>query len=126
MFQNFLRIFFCRPIYLTSFVFSMHERGIRMAGSQIGRRSVRFPSIRVLCYVKILCNSVEYFIKLVALLLILIIFYFIFRVNIIFIDKEGKKRPVRGKVGDNVLYLAHRYGIELEGKCAALNLISTF
>lgn len=38
------------------------------------------------------------------------------RVNITFIDKEGKERPVRGKVGDNVLYLAHRYGIELEGE----------
>lgn len=36
--------------------------------------------------------------------------------NITFIDREGKERPVRGKVGDNVLYLAHRYGIELEGK----------
>lgn len=35
--------------------------------------------------------------------------------NITFIDKEGKDVPVRGKVGDNVLYLAHRFGIELEG-----------
>lgn len=26
---------------------------------------------------------------------------------------------VRGKVGDNVLYLAHRYGIEMEGACEA-------
>jgi len=37
------------------------------------------------------------------------------RVNIVFIDKEGKRIVVRGKVGDNVLYLAHRFGIELEG-----------
>jgi len=37
------------------------------------------------------------------------------RVNITYIDKNGNKIPVRGKVGDNVLYLAHRYGIELEG-----------
>lgn len=43
-------------------------------------------------------------------------FFLISSVNITFIDKEGKQRPVRGKVGDNVLYLAHRYGIELEGK----------
>lgn len=40
-----------------------------------------------------------------------------FRVNITFIDREGVAKPVRGKVGDNVLYLAHRYGIELEGTC---------
>lgn len=39
------------------------------------------------------------------------------RVNITFIDRAGKRIPVRGKVGDNVLYLAHRHGIELEGKC---------
>jgi hypothetical protein len=37
------------------------------------------------------------------------------RVNITYIDKNGNKIPVRGKVGDNVLYLAHRYGIEMEG-----------
>ena len=36
--------------------------------------------------------------------------------NISYIDKNGTKIPVRGKVGDNVMYLAHRYGIELEGK----------
>ncbi|XP_020286016.1 adrenodoxin-like protein, mitochondrial [Pseudomyrmex gracilis] len=40
-------------------------------------------------------------------------------VNVTFIDKTGKKIPVRGKVGDNVLYLAHRYGIEMEGACEA-------
>ncbi|OAD57891.1 Adrenodoxin-like protein, mitochondrial [Eufriesea mexicana] len=40
-------------------------------------------------------------------------------VNITFIDKTGKRIPVKGKVGDNVLYLAHRYGIEMEGACEA-------
>ncbi|XP_014228032.1 adrenodoxin-like protein, mitochondrial [Trichogramma pretiosum] len=40
-------------------------------------------------------------------------------VNITYIDKHGKKTPVRGKVGDNVLYLAHRYNIEMEGACEA-------
>ncbi|XP_045781102.1 adrenodoxin-like protein 1, mitochondrial [Maniola jurtina] len=40
-------------------------------------------------------------------------------VNIVYIDKDGKKTKVRGKVGDNVLYLAHRYGIEMEGACEA-------
>lgn len=38
-------------------------------------------------------------------------------VNIVFIDKHGNRKPVRGKVGDNVLFLAHRYEIELEGAC---------
>ncbi|KDR12591.1 adrenodoxin-like protein, mitochondrial isoform X1 [Zootermopsis nevadensis] len=40
-------------------------------------------------------------------------------VNITYIDKNGNKIPIRGKVGDNVLYLAHRYGIEMEGACEA-------
>ncbi|XP_053987831.1 adrenodoxin-like protein 1, mitochondrial [Hylaeus anthracinus] len=40
-------------------------------------------------------------------------------VNVTFIDKTGKRIPVRGKVGDNALYLAHRYGIEMEGACEA-------
>lgn len=40
-------------------------------------------------------------------------------VNITYIDKDGNKIPVRGKVGDNVLYLAHRHGIEMEGACEA-------
>lgn len=39
--------------------------------------------------------------------------------NITYIDKHGKLFPVRGKVGDNVLYLAHRHGIEMEGACEA-------
>ncbi|KPJ01203.1 PREDICTED: adrenodoxin-like protein, mitochondrial [Papilio xuthus] len=40
-------------------------------------------------------------------------------VNITYVDKDGKKTKVRGKVGDNVLYLAHRYGVEMEGACEA-------
>lgn len=41
------------------------------------------------------------------------------RVNVTFVDKNGKKFDIRGKIGDNVLYLAHRYGIEMEGACEA-------
>lgn len=44
---------------------------------------------------------------------------FTFRVNVIFIDKTGKKVSIRGKIGDNVLYLAHRHEIEMEGACEA-------
>ncbi|TDG44283.1 hypothetical protein AWZ03_009311 [Drosophila navojoa] len=40
-------------------------------------------------------------------------------VNITYVDKDGKRTKVQGKVGDNVLYLAHRYGIEMEGACEA-------
>ncbi|XP_016934958.2 adrenodoxin-like protein 1, mitochondrial [Drosophila suzukii] len=40
-------------------------------------------------------------------------------VNITYVDKDGKRTQVQGKVGDNVLYLAHRHGIEMEGACEA-------
>lgn len=40
-------------------------------------------------------------------------------VNVIFVDKDGNKKHVRGKVGDNALYLAHRYEIAMEGACEA-------
>ncbi|CAG9800333.1 unnamed protein product [Chironomus riparius] len=40
-------------------------------------------------------------------------------VNVTFIDKAGRSIDVRGKVGDNVLYLAHRFDIEMEGACEA-------
>lgn len=41
------------------------------------------------------------------------------RVNVTFIDKTGQKIKVKGKVGDNILYLAHRYEIDIEGACEA-------
>ncbi|XP_028144559.1 adrenodoxin-like protein 1, mitochondrial [Diabrotica virgifera virgifera] len=40
-------------------------------------------------------------------------------VNITVITKDGEKVPIRGKVGDNLLYLAHRYQIPMEGACEA-------
>nr|CAG4641297.1 EOG090X0GMO [Eulimnadia texana] len=46
-------------------------------------------------------------------------------VNIVYVLKDGKHLPVRGKVGDNAMYLAHRYGIELEGACEASLACST-
>ena len=46
-------------------------------------------------------------------------------VSVTFVDKTGKRIPIRAKVGDNVLYLAHRYGIELEGACEASLACST-
>lgn len=29
-------------------------------------------------------------------------------VRVVFVDKDGKRTEVKGKIGDNVLYLAHR------------------
>ncbi|KAB5584501.1 hypothetical protein PHYPO_G00108290 [Pangasianodon hypophthalmus] len=46
-------------------------------------------------------------------------------INVVFIDRSGKRIPVKGKVGENVLYLAHRHGIDLEGACEASLACST-
>lgn len=40
-------------------------------------------------------------------------------VNITYITKDGERIPVKGKIGDNVLYLAHRHSIDMEGACEA-------
>lgn len=40
-------------------------------------------------------------------------------VNVTFVDKEDNRIRVKGKIGDNLLYLAHRYEIEMEGACEA-------
>lgn len=41
------------------------------------------------------------------------------RVHVTYITKEGEKIVVEGKVGDNVMYLAHSNGIPIEGACEA-------
>ncbi|XP_053494813.1 ferredoxin-2, mitochondrial [Ictalurus furcatus] len=46
-------------------------------------------------------------------------------INVVFIDRSGERIPVKAKVGDSVLYLAHRYGIGLEGACEASLACST-
>lgn len=33
-----------------------------------------------------------------------------------YIDRSGQKIPVKAKVGDNALFLAHKHGIDLEGE----------
>lgn len=38
-----------------------------------------------------------------------------YRVHITVVNREGEEVPVRGKIGDNLLYLCHRHGIEMEG-----------
>lgn len=39
----------------------------------------------------------------------------IFSVNITYVLRDGTKTEIKGKVGDNVMYLAHRYKIPIEG-----------
>ncbi|KAJ8263991.1 hypothetical protein GJAV_G00143850 [Gymnothorax javanicus] len=46
-------------------------------------------------------------------------------VNVVYVDRSGKRIPVKAKVGDNILYLAHKHGIELEGACEASLACST-
>ncbi|XP_070683944.1 ferredoxin-2, mitochondrial [Pempheris klunzingeri] len=46
-------------------------------------------------------------------------------VNVVYIDRSGQRIPVKAKVGDNVLNLAQRNGIELEGACEASLACST-
>ncbi|XP_072269605.1 ferredoxin-2, mitochondrial [Pyxicephalus adspersus] len=46
-------------------------------------------------------------------------------VDVVFIDRAGKRIPAKGKIGESVLYLAHRYGIELEGACESSLACST-
>ncbi len=41
---------------------------------------------------------------------------FHYRVNITYINKDGDRTSIKGKIGDNILYLAHRYNINMEGK----------
>ncbi|XP_016063437.1 PREDICTED: adrenodoxin-like protein, mitochondrial isoform X3 [Miniopterus natalensis] len=50
---------------------------------------------------------------------------FVLRVNVVFVDRSGQRIPVRGKVGDNVLHLAQRHGVDLEGACEASLACST-
>ncbi|XP_061839801.1 ferredoxin-2, mitochondrial [Nerophis lumbriciformis] len=46
-------------------------------------------------------------------------------VNVVYIDRSGQRIPVKAKVGDNVMYLAQKYEIELEGACEASLACST-
>ncbi|XP_061080368.1 ferredoxin-2, mitochondrial-like [Conger conger] len=46
-------------------------------------------------------------------------------VNVVFIDRAGKRIPVKAKVGDNILFLARKHGIDLEGACEASLACST-
>ncbi|XP_068178187.1 ferredoxin-2, mitochondrial [Antennarius striatus] len=46
-------------------------------------------------------------------------------VNVVYVDRSGQRIPIKAKVGDNVLYLAHKHGIDLEGACEASLACST-
>ena len=40
-------------------------------------------------------------------------------VNITYIDRDNIEHDIEGKIGDNVLFLAHRHDIDIEGACEA-------
>lgn len=40
-------------------------------------------------------------------------------VNITYVDRDNIEHPIQGKIGDNVLFLAHRHDIDIEGACEA-------
>ncbi|XP_073910195.1 ferredoxin-2, mitochondrial isoform X2 [Castor canadensis] len=46
-------------------------------------------------------------------------------VNVVFVDRSGRRIPVSGRVGDDVLHLAQRHGVDLEGACEASLACST-
>uniref|UniRef100_A0A4X2MDF7 Ferredoxin-2, mitochondrial n=1 Tax=Vombatus ursinus TaxID=29139 RepID=A0A4X2MDF7_VOMUR len=47
------------------------------------------------------------------------------RVNVVFVDRSGKRIAARGRVGEDVLRLAQRHGVDLEGACEASLACST-
>ena len=75
---------------------------------------------------KCMLNIYVIYIKLVFLIIPNTICFFSLRVNVTFILKDGSRRTVRGKVGDRVLYLAHRHQIEMEGWLIPLLLLVFF
>ncbi|XP_053557044.1 ferredoxin-2, mitochondrial isoform X1 [Bombina bombina] len=46
-------------------------------------------------------------------------------VEVVFVDRSGSRIPVKGKIGESVLELAHRHSIELEGACESSLACST-
>ena len=40
-------------------------------------------------------------------------------VRVTFIEKDGTRKEVMGKVGERAMYLAHRKGVDMEGACEA-------
>jgi len=49
-------------------------------------------------------------------------FVLLYRVNVIFTEKDGKSYTIRGKVGDNILYLGKRFDVPVEGITLLLSL----
>lgn len=50
---------------------------------------------------------------------------FNFRVNVRFVDRNGNTRHLEGEVGDNLMVLARRHNIEIEGACEGSLACST-
>ena len=47
-------------------------------------------------------------------------------VNITYIDRDNIEHNIEGKIGDNVLFLAHRHDIDIEGACEAALVKKSF
>ncbi|MFH4983065.1 hypothetical protein AB6A40_009774 [Gnathostoma spinigerum] len=46
-------------------------------------------------------------------------------VTVTFVLRDKTRKTVKGKIGDNLMYLAHQHGIEIEGACEASLACST-
>jgi hypothetical protein len=40
-------------------------------------------------------------------------------ITVVFVTKDGQRIPVKAREGERALYLAHRFGIDMEGACEA-------
>ena len=38
-------------------------------------------------------------------------------VNVTYIDRHDIRHEIKGKVGDNLMFLAHRHDLDIEGAC---------
>ena len=86
----------------------------------------KIPKVKMKCMLNIHVISIK--LLLVFIIITNTVQYVLFssRVNVTFILKDGTRRTVRGKVGDRVLYLAHRHQIEMEGWLIPLQLLFFF
>lgn len=54
-----------------------------------------------------------------------ILYVFIYRVNITFVDRDGDEHTVQAKVGDSLLDVAKEFDIDVEGACEGTLSCST-
>jgi ferredoxin len=47
------------------------------------------------------------------------------RITVHYVNKDGTRTSLRGKIGNNVMHLAQQNGVEIEGACEASLACST-